>query len=108
MLDARVGCWSRQTTGDWTGWRLPFDDLDAYQQEAVNEWVAWMTAALYDANDELPSGAAAITMGRFSIKQATSDDAPLAGKLQFADDQVVDAGLVKRSPYDDIATLPVA
>ncbi len=108
LLDQRVGCWARQTSGDYTGWRLDYAGLDAYQQEAVTEWVAWMVAYLYDNGDQVDVGGSSVQLGRFSLSRSVVKETGMPGKMQFADAQLVDAGMVRASPAADVGTLPVA
>jgi len=94
LLDTRIGVYSRQTSGDYEGYKLDLDDLFAYQVEAVKTWVAWMVAALYLNNDS-PGTFQQIKLGRFSVSEEKSQS-DLPDTVLWADYQLKDANLINR------------
>ena len=107
LLDTRIGCWTRKTSGTYLGWKLDLSDFDDYRSEAVQEWVAWMVAALFDSDDVMESGGDSIKLGKFSVSRSTMKTG-MPAKLQYVDAQLVDANMVKTYQHDDVTDLPVA
>lgn len=96
LLDNRIGNYLRITESghDYEGFKLDLDDLKTWQKEAVQEWVAWMTAALYVGGDA-PDTFQRIQLGRFSVTENADDENNnLPNMVKFADMQLRDAKLI--------------
>ncbi len=108
LLDARIGSWTRKTSGTFVGWKLDLSLFDAYRSESVVEWVSWLVATLFDSNDVLDAGGESVRLGKFQVNRSVVAKTGYPAKLQYADEQLVDANMVKLYQYDDVTDLPVA
>jgi len=92
LLDARIGNYPPNIT---TGWKLDLDDLLINQEKAVQEWIAYMIAYLYDNDDSAPS-AASLRLGRFSVTEQGQQGQKMPERLGFAEALLASSGVIKR------------
>lgn len=91
LLDARIGNYPVLASG----WKLDLLSMPVYQVNAVKEWVAQMTAFLYENGDSAPTSAS-LSLGRFSVTEHGQKDRLLPESLGFADSVLVSSGLIRR------------
>jgi hypothetical protein len=91
LLDSRIGNYLVSEAG----WKLDLTTLPVHQVDAVKEWVAQMTAFLYENGDSAPTSAS-LSLGRFSVTEHGQKDRLLPESLGFADSVLVSSGVIKR------------
>lgn len=96
LLDARIGNHIRvnDSDSDYNGFKLDLDALRSWQKSTVQNWVAWMTAALY-VNNDAPDTFQSIKLGRFSVTENENDqNSNLPELVRYADMELRDAKII--------------
>ena len=96
LLDNRIGNYIRidDSDSDYNGFKLNLDKLKSWQKEAVQLWVAWMTAALHVGGDA-PDTFQQIRLGRFSVTEnSVTENSTLPNQVKYADMLLRDAKII--------------
>lgn len=105
LLDSRIGNYPTNEDGykirdsDWTVfYKGQYQTLHQSKIDAVKLWVATMISFLTDNNNNPPSSANNLKLGRFSIgksnQQTSGSNSMLPGELGFADSILVSSGII--------------
>jgi hypothetical protein len=96
LLDNRCGLDNHATSDqDDDLLLIDYDNLNARQTEAVDQWVAWMTASLID-NDGSVDSMETISLGRFSVEESDDHNEYIPDQLKYADVMIKKYGLIRR------------
>lgn len=103
LLDSRIGNYAINSDGykirsDWTiFYKGQYQELHQSKIDAVQLWVATMISYLVDNNNNPPSAASNLKLGRFSVGKSTpSNSSNLPSELGFADSILVSSGIINR------------
>lgn len=105
MLDSRIGNYPVNDDGykidsdDWyVMYKGQYQTLHQSKIDAVKMWVAFMVSYLTDNNNNPPSTANNLKLGRFSVGKTSSSNnyTSLPNELGFADSILVSSGIINR------------
>lgn len=104
LLDSRIGNYPANQDGykiNTNNWSImiygQYQILHQSKIDAVKLWVATMISYLTDNNNNPPTVANNLKLGRFSVgKNTPSNSTNMPGELGFADDILISSGIINR------------